>query len=138
MDLTPEEMENVDAAIDLWNRDLREDLCIDKQKVLGYINKHQELLSALRKLHTKAITINDIVIPPDSDGYDGREESSEEWLQVFATNADMAGAVAIDSIIEEAGLVDRGDEDRDEQMDALRPEYKIIVIYPGHLQNLVK
>lgn len=57
---------------------------------------------------------------------------------VHATTPDMAGAVAIDSLIEEAGLVDRGDEDRDEQMDALRVEYQILGIYAGHHTNLVQ
>ena len=45
---------------------------------------------------------------------------------------------AIDDLIAECHDIDRGDEDRTEQVDVHRPDYKVIAIYPGHLENLVR
>lgn len=71
-------------------------------------------------------------------GYIGDDEgcAGQTWsLTPTATDPHMAGVVAIDDIILNAGMCEEDDID---ELDRLRVDYKCLAIYAGHLTNLVQ
>lgn len=99
----------------------------------------QSYAAGLRQEGEEPKDIQDYTVVVKYRNPDDYRDTNNYTLVVQSTSADMAGAVAVDSLINEIHEPDNDDQmDPDKWMDSLRADYTCIAIFQGQHENQVK